>query len=57
MTRQERLKQDPPWDPADFDRNDARDSAMTVAVTFVAVGLLLAGLYLVGCLQTAAAGY
>jgi len=57
MPRQERLKQDPPWDPADFDRNDARDSAMTVAVTFVAVGLLLVGLYLVGCLQTAAVGY
>jgi len=54
MTRQERLKQDPPWDPADFERNDARDSAILVLVTFVAVGLLLAGLYLVGCLQTAA---
>jgi len=57
MTRQERLRHDPPWDPADFERNDARDSAILVAVTFVAVGLLLAGLYLVGCLQTAAVGY
>jgi len=57
MTRQQRLRHDPPWDPADFERNDARDSAILVAVTFVAVGLLLAGLYLVGCLQTAAVGY
>ncbi len=54
MTRQERLRHDPPWDPADYERNDARDSAILVLVTFVAVGLLLAGLYLVGCLQTAA---
>jgi len=57
MTRQQRLRHDPPWDPADFERNDARDSAILVAVTFVAVGLLLVGLYLVGCLQTAAVGY
>jgi len=54
MTRQERLRHDPPWDPADFERNDARDSAILVLVTFVCVGLLLVGLYLVGRLQTAA---
>lgn len=53
MTRQERLNQDPPWDPADYERNDARDSAILVAVTFVCVGLLLVGLYLVGCLEMA----
>lgn len=56
MTRQERLNQGSPWDPADYERHDARDSAILVLVTFVAVGLLLAGLYLVGCLQTAAVG-
>jgi hypothetical protein len=54
MTRQERLKQDPPWDPSDFDRHDARDSAVLVGMTFVFVGLLLAALWLVGCFQTAA---
>lgn len=53
MTRQERMKQDPPWDPADYDRHDARDSAILVLVTFVCVGLLLVGLYLVGCLEMA----
>ena len=50
MTRQERLKQDPPWNPADYERNDARDSVQLVALTFVFVGLLLAALWLVGCL-------
>jgi hypothetical protein len=54
MTRQQRLRHDPPWNPADYETHHARDSAILVAVTFVAVGLLLAGLYLVGCLQTAA---
>lgn len=53
-TRQERLRHDPPWNPADYERNDARDSACLVAMTFVCVGLLLLGLYVVGCLQTAA---
>ena len=52
--RQERLRHDPPWNPADYERNDARESACLVAMTFVGVGLLLFGLYLVGCLETAA---
>ena len=51
MTRQDRLRQDPPWDPSDFERNDARDSAQLVALTFVFVGLLLAALWLVGCFE------
>lgn len=54
MTRQERLRHDPPWNPADYERNDARDSAILVLVTFVCTGLLLVALYLAGCLQTAA---